>query len=154
RALMESVLGAAELREELNDKPANEQVLHIDLTGRDPDDGMTRIPYEKGALFLRTMEELVGRKRFDAFLRSYFDRFAFQSITTADFLKYLKEHFFADENEAGKIDLASWLEAPGLPGDAPRLSSARLDAADRAAAGWTSGAIATDLLGAAQWTTH
>ena len=59
RAEMESVLGLADLREELKDQPPEDQVLHIDLTGRDPDDGMNRIPYEKGALFLRTLEKRV-----------------------------------------------------------------------------------------------
>src|SRR6187399_2059844 len=48
RADMESVLGLAELREELRETPAKDQVLHIDLTGRDPDEAMNRIPYEKG----------------------------------------------------------------------------------------------------------
>jgi leukotriene-A4 hydrolase len=48
--------------------------LHIDLAGKDPDEGMTDIAYEKGAAFLRTIEQAVGRERFDAYLRSYFDR--------------------------------------------------------------------------------
>src|SRR5262249_48311991 len=65
RALTESVLGLADLRQELMDKAARDQVLHIDLAGRDPDDGATRIPYEKGALFLRTLEAAFGRERLD-----------------------------------------------------------------------------------------
>src|SRR5690606_33478437 len=48
--------------------------LHIDLAERDPDEGMTEIPYEKGAALLRLIEEEVGRERWDAYLRSYFDR--------------------------------------------------------------------------------
>ena len=52
-------------------------MLHIDLAGRDPDDGMTSIAYDKGAAFLRTLEGRVGRERFDPFLRGYFDRHAF-----------------------------------------------------------------------------
>ena len=35
----------------------------------------------KGALFLRTLEEAVGRERFDKFLRAYFDTFAFQPMS-------------------------------------------------------------------------
>ena len=50
---MEAVLGLAELREELGRLPEKDQILHVDLNGRDPDDGMTQVPYEKGALFLR-----------------------------------------------------------------------------------------------------
>ena len=55
------------------------------MNGRDPDDGMNHVPYEKGALFLRTLEQTFGRARFDAFLRTYFDEHVFKSITTADF---------------------------------------------------------------------
>ncbi|NGZ99936.1 hypothetical protein G5V59_05915 [Nocardioides sp. W3-2-3] len=61
----------------------------LDLAGRDPDEGPTKIPYEKGSLFLRTIEAAVGRERFDAFLRAYFDRFAFESMDTASFLAHL-----------------------------------------------------------------
>ena len=63
-------------------------MLHIDLKGRDPDDGSTDIPYEKGALFLRHLEQTFGRVRFDRFLKSYFNHFAFQSITTDQFVAY------------------------------------------------------------------
>jgi len=62
--------------------PERDRVLHVDLDGRDPDDGMTLVPYEKGALMLRTIERAVGRERFDAFLKSYFGHFAFRSITS------------------------------------------------------------------------
>ena len=48
-----------------------------------PTRGCTLVPYEKGALLLLTIEQEVGRERFDRFLRSYFDHFAFQSIETS-----------------------------------------------------------------------
>ena len=46
-----------------------DQVLHIDLKGRDPDDGATSVPYEKGYLFLLQLEKTFGRERFDNYLR-------------------------------------------------------------------------------------
>ena len=73
-------------------RPPKDRVLHIDLAGRNPDDAATGIPYEKGALFLTTLEKAFGRERFDAFLRAYFDHFAFQSITTKAFEDYLRKH--------------------------------------------------------------
>ena len=82
RAKIEAVLGLQELRDDLARLPARDQVLHINLAGRDPDDGMTQVPYEKGALFLTELERAFGRPRFDAFLLDYFNRHAFQSITT------------------------------------------------------------------------
>ncbi len=37
----------------------------------------------RAPIFLRTMEKIVGRERCDAYLRSYFDRHAFQPMTSA-----------------------------------------------------------------------
>ncbi len=152
RADMESVLGLAELRDELKGTPPCDQVLHIDLTGRDPDDGMTRIPYEKGALFLRTLEKTFGRDRFDNFLRSYFDRFAMRSITTSGFTAYLKDHLLRDANESKGIDLAAWLEGPGLPAGFAEPKSARLEAIEQTAKAWLDGSISTSKIDAASWT--
>jgi leukotriene-A4 hydrolase len=129
-------------------------VLHIDLADRDPDDGMTEIPYEKGALFLRTLETAFGRDRFDAFLRSYFDRFAFQSITTSDFVAYLNDHLFLGDPIAKSIDLAAWLSRPGLPAGIAEPKSESLAAIDQTAQGWLNGSIPTATLKAATWTTH
>jgi hypothetical protein len=154
RADMEWVLGLAELREELKDHPPKDQALHIDLTGRDPDDGMNRIPYEKGALFLRTLEKAFGRDRFDDFLRSYFDRFAFRSIATDEFTAYLKDHLLLDPNESKGIALAAWLDGPGLPAGFAEPKSTRLEAIDKSARVWFDGSIPTVKLAARDWSTH
>ncbi|MEE9125517.1 MAG: M1 family aminopeptidase/hydrolase, partial [Planctomycetota bacterium] len=53
RAKMEILLGLRGLEEELKRLPPRDQVLHVDLTNRDPDAGMTLVPYQKGAAFLR-----------------------------------------------------------------------------------------------------
>jgi aminopeptidase N len=115
RSEMEFAIETGELAQEMKDLPPADQKLAIDLTGRDPDDGMTQVPYVKGALMLRMLEEKYGRARFDAWLRSYFDRFAFQSITTEQFVACLHETF-PDE------DLQAWLYEPGLPPSAPKLT--------------------------------
>ncbi len=44
------------------------------------------IAYDKGAFFLRTVERTVGRERFDAWLRQWFDNHAFQPATSEMFL--------------------------------------------------------------------
>ncbi|HWC97099.1 MAG TPA: M1 family metallopeptidase [Candidatus Sulfopaludibacter sp.] len=132
RAEMEAVLGRRELEREMNALPASDTVLHIDLEGRDPDDGCTLVPYEKGALMLRTIEQTVGRERFDAFLHAYFDHFAFQSITTGQFLEYLRAQMMAD------VPVDEWIFRSGVPaGAAEPQSSAfdRIESADRTA--WT-----------------
>jgi leukotriene-A4 hydrolase len=151
REEMEAVLGYQDLQDELKSQPARDQILAIDLTGRDPDEGMTDIPYEKGALFLRAVEQAFGREKLDAYLKSYFDHFAFQSITTAQSLDYMREHLFVlDPQAAAKIPVNEWVYQPGLPASAPVPVSEAFVAVDAARASWMQGAV-TDT---ANWSTQ
>ena len=95
--------------------------LRTDLAGVDPDEAYSNIPYEKGYLFLRRLEERAGRASWDRFLRAYMAQFRFQSITTQQFLDFLEELLPGHLDEA-----ARWIDQPGLPDDAPRPVSKRL----------------------------
>ena len=93
--------------------------LHIDLQGKDPDEGLTGIPYDKGAAFLRMLEKNVGRERFDAYLRSYFDRYAFQPMTTKLFLEDLRKNLIkGDQALEQKLKIDQWVYQPGIPDNA------------------------------------
>ena len=71
---------------------------------------------DKGALFLRTIEEAVGREKFDKFLSDYFQQFKFQSMTSAKFEKYLNEKLIKGDSELdNKISINEWLYKPGMP---------------------------------------
>ncbi len=153
RAAMEAVLGLRALRADFERLDDADEILHVDLAGRDPDAGMTQVPYEKGALFLRRLEEAAGRERFDAFLRGYFDRFAFRSVTTADFLAYAAGHLL-DDPALAAVPVEEWVRAPGLPAGAPRPASAAFDAVETAAARWAAGETRAAGLAAAAWTTQ
>ena len=146
RADMEILLGLNDLEEELKQLPPRDQVLHVDLAGRDPDEGMTAVPYQKGAAFLRRLEEVFGRERFDRFLQSYFAGHAFQSITTDRFLAYLQENLLAAESaQAGQVDVELWVRGEGLPADLPRPESRALRAAETAVQAWFSGTYKDDM---------
>lgn len=146
RSAMEVVLGMQGLQDELQELPPADQVLHIDLAGRNPDDGMTGVPYEKGAAFLRRLEQVFGRARLDPFLRQWFDRHAFQSVTTATFLAFLDEHLLrSDPVRAAQIDVATWIRAAGLPADAPVPVSALFAAVQAAKAAFAAGSKAAEL---------
>ena len=156
RVDMEATLDRQALAEELARLEPPDQILHIDLTGRDPDDGMTQVPYLKGDLFLRLLEETVGRARFDTFLRAYFDHFAFRSITTGDFVAYLNEHLLsgADDDLAETLQVDAWLEQPGLPANAPHTESDALTRVERQASRWANGEMTADALESGDWTTQ
>ena len=125
-AMLESLAraGLASEMEALGGPTSGETILHIDLEGRDPDEGMTAIAYDKGAAFLRTMESVVGRERFDAFLRQYFDDHAFQPMTTEEFLDYLDAHLLAGHPEwRAAIRPEEWVYQPGLPSNVAPVES-------------------------------
>src|SRR6185369_6695345 len=88
----EFILAADELRGEVDETPKPDQRLVPNFDGRDPDDAGSDFAYTKGAWLLRTLETSYGRDTFDAYLRGYFDHFAFQSITTDTMLAYLDEN--------------------------------------------------------------
>ena len=127
RAEMLRQLGRAELMDELATLPPADQILHVDLAGRDPDDGFTSMPYEKGAAFLYTIESVVGRPRLDAFLRCYFDRNAFGSMTTAGLLAEMDASLWnGDPAARAAVRPEQWLYEPGLPDNVPAVHSAAL----------------------------
>jgi leukotriene-A4 hydrolase len=122
--------------------------LHLDLTGRDPDDGMTDIAYEKGATFLRTIEKAVGRERWDAYLKDYFARHAFQSQTTAGFVADLHANLIkGDPKLEAAIGIDRWVYGVGLPDNAVHIQSAAFPAVDALAAAYAKGGAAP----AAKW---
>jgi len=134
RAQQERVLGWDSLQEQLKTQPAADTRLHLDLTGRDPDDGMTDIAYEKGAAFLETIERIVGRQRFDAWLKGYFDRNAFRPMTSELFLQDIRANLVkGDQALEQQLKLDEWVYQPGLPSNAVAPTSADFDAVDRAA---------------------
>ncbi|HVH42257.1 MAG TPA: M1 family metallopeptidase [Labilithrix sp.] len=49
------------------------------------------ISYQKGALVLRMLERIVGEKTLTTFLAGWFERHAFQAVSTADFERELSE---------------------------------------------------------------
>ncbi len=120
--------------------------LHLDLAEQDPDEGMSSIAYDKGAAFLRTIEKAVGRQRFDQWLRGYFDRHAFQPITSALFLEDLRKNLIQnDERLEQLLRLDEWVYQPGLPANAVVLRSEGFRVVDQQAQAYALGAPASSL---------
>lgn len=121
----------AEIKEMNDGNYPNDSFLKIDLSGRNPDDGMTTIPYVKGAFFLKTLEELAGREKFDTFLKSYFKKFQFKTVTTEEFIHFLDAQLLKPNNL--KFNTNEWIYERGIPKNCVRVTSERLDAAEKMA---------------------
>jgi aminopeptidase N len=114
--------------------------LHIDLKGRHPDDGLTDIAYEKGAAFLRTIESIVGRERFDAWLKGWFERHSFQPVTSAMFLADIRANLVkGDETLEKKLMLDQWVYQPGIPSNMVRPPAIVFAEQDKAIASFATG---------------
>jgi aminopeptidase N len=126
--------------------------LHLDLAGRDPDDGTNDIAYEKGAAFLQTVESVVGRRRLDAFLRDYFDHFAFLPMTSDRMLAYMNAKLLSPE-EAQRVNEQAWVYQPGVPANIPPVHSDAFAAVSRQLDAWKNGGP-TSALQTDKWSTH
>jgi leukotriene-A4 hydrolase len=146
RASMLASLGRSELRREMATLPADDTRLSLDLKGRDPDDGTTSVAYEKGAALLHTIEQAVGRDRFDPWLRGYFNRHAFTSITTQQFVADLQQELIGgDAALRTRLNLRAWLDTPGLPDSAAPAVSPAFSQVEAAGRRFTQGAGAASL---------
>jgi len=123
RANMLALIGRQDLNDELEalKESPNDTKLKLDLKGRNPDDGMNSIAYDKGYLFLRTLEEKVGREQMDAFLKSYFNKNAFSTTNTEDFITYLNDNLL-DKNNI-EFNTNEWIYQPGIPSNATIIKS-------------------------------
>ena len=81
------------------------------LPGVDPDEAFSRIPYEKGCLFLFFLEILVGGKeKMVEWLQSYFKDFYQKCVSWKQMAEHFEKHF-----KDVKVDWEEWMHGPGLP---------------------------------------
>lgn len=110
--------------------------LRMQLDGVDPDDAFSSIPYEKGARFVAALERAAGQERFDRFMRTYMQRFRFQSITSEEFLQFLDEQL---PGVSTQVQAQQWLYEPGMPPQAPVFTSSKLTELTALARAWPEG---------------
>jgi len=132
RANMIALIGRQDLDEEIEsfkDEPDRTK-LKLDLKEKNPDDGMNSIAYDKGYLFLRTLEETVGREKFDVFLKDYFKTHAFSTITTEKFVDYLNTNLL--EPNQITFNTEEWIYQPGIPSNQAEITSDKFANAEKA----------------------
>ncbi|MBD99439.1 MAG: aminopeptidase [Verrucomicrobia bacterium] len=149
-ANMLAILSYQDLNDEIarltEEGKAADTRLRLELKDRDPDEGLTAIPYDKGFYLLKLIEETVGREKWDEFLKSYFDKFAFQIMTTDAFVYYLTTQLI-NQNEAwgDQIRLEEWVHGEGLPDNCPKVNSTRFAQVEDQLSAWQNGAEPTTL---------
>ncbi len=128
---MLALLGLQDLQSTIDDLGPEDDDTHLklDLEGRDPDEGMTDVAYEKGYLLLRTLEELAGREVFDQYLKSYFEKYQFQSIGTDKWVAYVNKYLIHEQDLTFSVE--EWVYGPGIPDNAAQISSDRFAMVDR-----------------------
>ncbi len=154
RRRMEERLGYEDLIENFETLEPEAELLAIDLQGQDPDLVFSQVPYEKGRLLLVWLEQAVGREAMTQFLETYFDEFAFRSITTEDFLSYLDARLLAGTAAVGLDDVRDWVFEPGLPDTAPVPSADVFAPIDAARAGFLAGDLAAGDIDPGDWSTQ
>jgi leukotriene-A4 hydrolase len=155
REEMEEVGDLDGLRKDLATLPPADQILAIDLRGRDPDDVFSQIPYIKGALFISWLSSRYGVDTLDNFLNGYFAHFAFQSISTEQFRAYLEANLLPLKPGAvTAAELDEWIHAPGLPKSAVLPHSDAFERVDAARKDWLAGKVVAADLPAKEWTTQ
>ncbi|MDQ3056482.1 MAG: M1 family metallopeptidase, partial [Pseudomonadota bacterium] len=138
RADMENVIERNELAAEYKELDPKLQALALKADALpDPDGSSSATVYTKGAWFLQFLEQRFGRENFDAFLKGYFDHFAFQSIPTTTFIDYARTNLLA--KYPGKVtdaEMEEWIYGAGVPATAPKTASQRMSLVDAARLAW------------------
>lgn len=106
--------------------------LKQDLKGKNPDDGVNAIAYDKGFHFLRLCENTVGREKWDEFLTYYFDKYKFKTMVTEVFLQELAA--LMTQEQWNSIGVEEWVYGTGLPVNCPFPASNRFAVVDDAVA--------------------
>lgn len=143
------------LLEELEELDEPDQIMAIDLRGQHPDNVFTKIPYAKAQLFLRFLESRVGRDAFDTFVTGYFEKFAWETITTDVFKEYLYENLLARNPGAfTKAEIDEWIHKPGYPSNGIKPTSSEFDKVDAQVAKFIAGDIAAGDIDTSKWEIH
>ena len=155
RADEERVLSYRELLLGLEEvSPAMQALAPIESID-DPDESQGGVHYQKGQLFLQHMENIFGRETFDQFLAAYFNHFAFQSISSEQFLDYLDQNLLQKHpGKFSRTQAEEWLYKPGLPSDTPIPQSETLEQSAQLAGSWAAGEVPVSDIPLSDWSPH
>jgi len=129
--------------------------LKLDLKGRDPDEGLSDVAYDKGRFFLCHLEKIVGKEKWDAFLKQYFKENAYGFMDTEGFIEYLNKELL-DKNPEWKTNanITVWIYEEGMPADAVKPKSTELEKVDAILVKYFNGSLKPESFDTTGFTTH
>jgi len=157
RAVMEQALDMEGLKRSIGEATRPELTrLKLPTDMAHPDEAFTLVSYLKGANFLFFLEDRFGRAAFDPFLKAWFNKNAFQSVTTEDFLSYLDANLRADYPDAvTDAEINAWIYEAGLPETARNPQSDAFAQVEAATKTWFEGGNIEILASITKaWSTH
>ncbi|MBL0047922.1 MAG: M1 family metallopeptidase [Bacteroidetes bacterium] len=128
--------------------------LRLDLNNRNPENAFSNIPYEKGAIFLKVLEEQIGRKKFDAYLNEYISKYAFTPITTQACLDFMEEKLAdGDTSIFNNLHIKEWVFGTALPNSFVHENPTRFEVVDKVREAFEN-SVEMSTIQAKEWTTH
>lgn len=115
--------------------------LKTSIEGKDPDESVSIVPYVKGYLFIHQLEQAVGREKFDEFVKGYIQTYAFRSLSSEDFIRYLKQEL---PEVSSEVDLEQWIYDPELPKGVTEVHSRLRDEVQAVLAEYSEGVLPTE----------
>lgn len=118
--------------------------LVVDLTGVNPDETYSFVPYMKGQNFLRYLEDLFGGPSvFEPFFRFYIEKFKYKSVDSDDFKATLYEYFNGKaDDKLAAVDWDLWLYGEGGVPIVPQYDTTQSDAVHQQVDIWSNNTVA------------
>ena len=129
-------------------KDSDPTLLHRELAH--PNEGFGFTPYTKGALFLRTLEDLLGRTTLDRFLRDYFRSFSFRWVDDRNFVARLAASLGGTIDATLRVN--EWIYGTRLPSNVSGPASSALRDRVQARIAAFNGGAAVSTLEPQAWT--
>jgi aminopeptidase N len=126
-AALHAAIGFERLQQAFAEHAAHPELtrLRTHLAGVDPDEAYSQVPYEKGYLFLKSLEAAAGREAWGGLLETWLRTYRFGAASTEDFLVLVERTI---PGLLAKVDGAAWVDGPGLPATYWKPESTRLAA--------------------------
>jgi len=128
--------------------------LKLKLEGKDADDGMNPIAYEKGFNLLLWIENQVGRIAWDEFIKTYFNRFAFQSMDTESFLVYLYEALPQLNTPEQSTVIHNWIYGQGQVAEMIPIHSTKFELVESQVTAYLNNQLSVLDISAKEWCSH